>query len=464
MVVIRLPKINKTTIYFITTLAAKASIFVILPISAIFLDTKNFADFGIIFPTITLMTIASSFGLGSFILKKIPEEKDSREKVYSSVLSFWILTNVFLFGFIISLTFLFFDEYFKITLLTCLCFIFNSLASLNASNYQLFDSHLKFFIFSSGIKIIYAIQIIIFLLIGGINLEELLISFCSTSLLFFLYSLYDKTSYIKFIWTNPLNNDFRIFNFCFPLFINSLIAYLLFINSRFILDFNQLENYSATYSLAYSFSAFLTLIFNTFITLYAPKIFTIHKYVIKKIDSLVISLLMVTLFLSVLILIFYKIFVYYIMQSDDYLDTSIYLSIFLISQIIYIFYITKVDFLIQKNKTKTLLKINIFITLISLSINLLSIKFFGPLGVFCSIIIIQLLLATLVSMYVKEIKNSKSTVLYSILAIFFIFLISFLDSFLTYLISLIFIALLIYKNRSVLLKSYTFLNEKNTVY
>ena len=297
---------SKSLIYLLTTLISKASVFIIIPVSAIFLSTENFSDFGIIFPTITLMTIASSFGLGSFILKKISELGNNQiAKVLSSSISFWVIFNFSFFAIIAAISFFFFKEKFNVILLTTGCFTFNSILVFNTSQYQLFDSNFKFFIFSSVVKFLYGLEILIFFIIKDVDLILILITFFVTSFILFLISIYDNLKNIKFVWINPLKSDYNIVKFCFPLFLNSILAYLLFINSRVILDYFNFITYSSIFSLCYSFSAILTIIYATFTSLYVPKIFTNEAKVLKKINQINESLSYSTLFGSVLILIIF---------------------------------------------------------------------------------------------------------------------------------------------------------------
>ena len=169
---------SKSFSYLLTTLISKASVFIIIPVSAIFLNTENFSDFGIIFPTITLMTIASSFGLGSFLLKKIPELGNNQiHKIFSHSISFWIIFNFCFFITIALISFFFFRENFYVINLTTGCFIFNSILVLNTSKHQLFDSNFKFLIFSSAAKFLFAVEILIFLMIKDVDLLSILCTF-----------------------------------------------------------------------------------------------------------------------------------------------------------------------------------------------------------------------------------------------------------------------------------------------
>ena len=455
---------SKSFSYLLTTLISKASVFIIIPVSAIFLNTENFSDFGIIFPTITLMTIASSFGLGSFLLKKIPELGNNQiDKIFSHSISFWIIFNFCFFTTIALISFFFFRENFYVINLTTGCFIFNSILVLNTSKYQLFDSNFKFLIYSSAVKFLYAVEILIYLIIKDVDLLLILCSFFVTSFIIFLISLYDSLKNIKFVWINPLKSNYNIVKFCFPLFLNSLLAYLLFINSRVILDYYNFVTYSSIFSLCYSFSAMLTIVFATFISLYVPKIFTAESKVLEKINEINESLSYLILFGSLLILIIFKFYTDFVLETDDYKNTSFYTAIFLSSQFIYIYYITKVDFLILKNKTRELLYINLIMALASVSLNFLCLYLFGPSGVFFSIILLQFLLAFLVSKRVK-ISNNYKTMFFTFMFMVFILSVSIIDSYFVYSSALILVTFLLYFKRQIIIQTLFFLNEKNSIH
>ena len=455
---------SKSFSYLSTTLISKASVFIIIPVSAIFLNTENFSDFGIIFPTITLMTIASSFGLGSFLLKKIPELGNNQiHKIFSHSISFWIIFNFCFFITIALISFFFFRENFYVINLTTGCFIFNSILVLNTSKHQLFDSNFKFLIFSSAAKFLYAVEILIFLMIKDVDLLSILCTFFVTSFIIFLISLYDNLKNIKFVWINPLKSNYNIVKFCFPLFLNSILAYLLFINSRVILDYYNFVTYSSIFSLCYSFSAMLTIVFATFISLYVPKIFTAESKVLEKINEINESLSYLTLFGSLLILIIFKFYTDFVLETDDYKNTSFYTAIFLSSQFIYIYYITKVDFLILKNKTRELLYINLIMALASVSLNFLCFYLFGPSGVFFSIILLQFLLAFLVSKRVK-ISNNYKTMFFTFMFMVFILSVSIIDSYFVYSSALILVTFLLYFKRQIIIQTLFFLNEKNSIH
>ncbi len=455
---------SKSFYYSLAVFLTKASVFIIIPVSAIFLNIKDFSAFGIIFPTITLMTITSSFGLGSFLLKKIPDLGiNKKDEIISIGISLWFIVNLIFFIVITLISYFYFREYFILIILTAGCCIFNSSIILNISKHQLLDSNFKYVFFSSGVKIFYALEILFFIKIQDVDLHKILFTFFFTSLIFFLISLYDNIKNIKYEWINPFKSEYRIIQFCFPLLLNSFVAYLLFINSKIILDYYNFIEYSSIYSMSYTFSAILSLLFAIFISLYAPKIFTEESRVIKKINSIVESLSYLTLFLSILILIIYKFYTQSILDSEEFKNTSYYTSIFLASQFIYIYYITKVDFLILKNKTKLIMYINIILAFVSLLINYLSIELFGPKAIFYTLIITQLFLAFLVTFYVR-IKNSFKTLSLTFLFIILIISVSLIDSYILYLFSFILLTFKLFYKKELLIKNLNFLNEKNTIH
>ena len=207
----------------------------------------------------------------------------------------------------------------------------------------------------------------------------------------------------------------------------------------------------------------LTIVFATFISLYVPKIFTAESKVLEKINEINESLSYLTLFGSLLILIIYKFYTDFFLETDDYKNTSFYTAIFLSSQFIYIYYITKVDFLILKNKTRELLYINLIMALSSVSLNFLCLYLFGPSGVFFSVIVLQFLLAFLVSKRVK-ISNNYKTMFLTFMYMVFILSVSFLDSYFVYSSALILVTFVLYFKRQIIIKTLFFLNEKNSIY
>lgn len=398
--------IKSSFVYLFSSIFAKLSPFILLPILTNTLSNQDFSIGSLYISSIGFLSVFISFGTQTVIPKYYfsCEENEFSDICSNIIILIFIISCVLSLIILMSGVFFEINYYYYMILFSSFGLAINNLylsylrTTSKLLDYVMFEvSYTIFSFFSVFVLLKFLDTVSVIHWVGPICVINILFGFVS-----FLFL--SKNIKCNYFYSKEIIK--KIFKLCFPLIPHSISLIIINLSDRFILNYYLEPNAVANYILAANLVVVIKVVSDAFMKAWNPfyfknvgKMELIKKY---KIYFYGFYFLMCFIFYLVVNFVFYYIF------SEEFDSTLTIIPILIFGYVIFIFYQLNVSVLIHVNFTSKLKVITPLAALINVLGNIIFIPKYGVMSAAYMTCVGYLVMAVLTSIIIRNMNENKS--------------------------------------------------------